>query len=191
VKIPTPKKAEEKTKSQEKINPKGMIKDYLTRIEDELEIQGAVFFDEDKLNIDPENLVLPREITEVPSKSLGEYLNAFTQQKMYLRTLLGRTSLVLEEKKRAYINMSKDVYRKYSIESTKLSETAKDRLINSNETVVPYYHDFSDYQKKYEILELSILSIEEAIFMLSREVTRRTGEFNDENRNYNVQKVRR
>jgi hypothetical protein len=183
MKVPIPKKAEEK--KSDKINPKDMIKDYLTRIEDELELQGAVFFDEDNLDIDQDNLRLPREITETPSKSLGEYLNAFTQQKIYLRTLLGRTSLVLEEKKRAYMDASKDVYRKYSMES-KLSETAKDRIINSNEKVEPFYHDFSDYEKKYEILELSILSVEEAIFMISREITRRTGDFNGENRNYNV-----
>lgn len=185
MKLPTTKKPGVKQESEDKINPKDILKSYMTRMEDDLEVQGVVFFDEHRLNIDPENLTLPREITEVSSKALGEYLNAFTQQKMYLRTVLGRISLVLEEKKRAYMDASKDVYRKYSLDS-KLSETAKDRIINTNAEVSPIYNDYADYLKKYNIVELSIFNIEDAIFMISREVTRRTGDFNEENRSHNV-----
>ena len=36
------------------------------------------------------------------------------------------------------------------------------------------------------LLEMNIANIEDAIFMISREVSRRTGDFNNENRNYNV-----
>lgn len=173
----------EKPKS-EKIDPKAMQKSYLEKMESSLEKEGAVFFDERRLNIAEDFLTLPAEITEIPSKDLGEYLNAFTQQKVYLRTLLGRADLLAEEARRKYFEKSDPVYRKYSFE--KLSETAKDRLINANEGVKPAYHEYVDMKKKYALLEISISNIEDIIFMLSREVTRRTGDFAEESRTYNV-----
>ena len=173
-------------KSQgEKINPREIHKSYLDRMESELEKKGVVFFDAStKLNIDAEHLELPPEITEVTSRELGEYLNAFTQQKVYLRTLLGRTELLVEEARRAYFDVSADLYRKYSLD--KMSETAKERMINAHESVKPYYHEFVDCKKKQALVEYSIANIEDILFMLSREVTRRTGDFAEENRAHNV-----
>lgn len=168
----------------DKIDPKAIQKSYLERMESSLEEKGAVFFDERKLNIAEDFLTLPAEITEIPSKDLGEYLNAFTQQKVYLRTLLGRADLLTEEYRRKYLEASDSIYRKYSFD--KMSETAKDRLINANETVRPVYYEYVDMKKKYTLLEISISNIEDIIFMLSREVTRRTGDFAEENRAFNV-----
>ena len=169
----------------EKINPREIHKSYLDRMENELEKKGVVFFDADtKLNITAEYLELPPEITEVTSRELGEFLNAFTQQKVYLRTLLGRTELLVEEARRKYFDASADLYRKYSLE--KMSETAKERMINAHPSVKPTYHEFVDCKKKQALVEYSIANIEDIIFMLSREVSRRTGDFNEENRAHNV-----
>ena len=171
--------------TEEKINPREIHKSYLDRMESELEKKGVVFFDAStKLNIDAEHLELPPEITEVTSRELGEYLNAFTQQKVYLRTLLGRTELLVEEARRKYFDASADLYRKYSLD--KMSETAKERMINANEKVQPAYYEFVDYRKKQALVEYSISNIEDIIFMISREVSRRTGDFNEENRAHNV-----
>lgn len=180
-KFNVPTKAEPKV---EKIDPKEIQKSYLEKIESSLEKNGAVFFDEKRLNIKGDYLVLPSEITEVPSKELGEYLNAFTQQKVYLRTILGRADLLVEEARRKYYEVSDPIYRKYSLE--KMSETAKDRLVNANDSVRPTYYEYVDLKKKYAIVEISISNIEDIIFMLSREVTRRNGDFAEESRNYNV-----
>ena len=76
-------------------------------MEASLEKKGAIFFDERRLNIAEDFLTLPAEITDVPSKDLGEYLNAFTQQKVYLRTLLGKADILVEEARRAYFEVSK------------------------------------------------------------------------------------
>ena len=168
----------------DKIDPKAIQKSYLERMESSLEEKGAVFFDERKLNIAEDFLTLPAEITEIPSKDLGEYLNAFTQQKVYLRTMLGRADLVVEEYRRKYFEASDSIYRKYSFD--KMSETAKDRLINANDTVRPVYYEYMNMKKKYNLLEISISNIEDIIFMLSREVTRRTGDYAEESRTYNV-----
>lgn len=169
----------------EKINPRALHKSYLERVESQLQDRGVVFFDnETNLNINDAYLELPSEITEVPSRDLGEFLNAFTQQKVYLRTLLGRVELELEEARRNYYNASAELYRKYSLD--KMSETAKERIINSNPAVQPAYYAYSDMKKHQEIVSFSIANIEDIIFMISREVSRRTGDFNEENRSYNV-----
>lgn len=168
----------------DKINPRAIHKSYLDKMEDNLQKKGVVFFDETNLHINSEFLELPAEITEVPSRDLGEYLNAFTQQKVYLRTILGRVELELEEARREYFTASADLYRKYSLD--KLSETAKDRIINSHPAVSESYNRYSDMKRNQDIVTHSISSIEDIIFMLSREVSRRTGDFNEENRAYNV-----
>ena len=176
-----------KQNKKQKINPRELHKSYLDKIEDGLTSDGVVFFDNtDKLNINEDFLTLPPLITEVTSRELGEFLNAFTQQKMYLRTLLGRTELMLEEAKRSYITASETNYK--ALSNGKLSETAKERLINSDEKVKPLYYEYVDWLKRKDILEYNILNIEDALFMISREVTRRNADFDEENRNYNVNK---
>ena len=172
-------------KKTEKLNPREIHQSYLSKIEGSLEKKGVVFFDpQTTLNITEDYLTLPGEITEVPSRELGEYLNAFTQQKVYMRTLLGRVEILVEEAKRKYFEASEPFYKKYS--SGKLSETAKERMINSEEEVKQYYYEYVDCKSKLNLIQYSINNIEDIIFMLSREVTRRTGDFNDENRAYNV-----
>lgn len=171
----------------EKLNPRTMHKDYLDKIENELVSQGVPFFEPNvNLNITDKYLILPSEITSVTSKELGEYLNAFTQQKVYLRTLLGRIEALVEIHRRAYYESSEDLYRQYSKEKT--SETAKDRLINSHPDVQPHYYAYLDYKRKQQMVEYSINNVEDIAFMISREVTRRVGDFSEENRSYNVSK---
>ena len=183
-KFNVPTEQTKKRATPEKIDPKAIQRSYLDKIESSLEKSGAVFFDDKRLNITEDYLTLPAEITDIPSKELGEYLNAFTQQKVYLRTLLARADLLVEEARRAYYEASDPIYRKYSFE--KMSETAKERLVNANESVRPAYYEYVDLKKKYAIIEISISNIEDIIFMLSREVTRRNGDYAEESRSYNV-----
>ena len=83
-----------------------------------------------------------------------------------------------------YMTVSEDLYR--GLLNTKLSETAKEREINSDEEVKPVYGKLCDYRNKVRLLSYNIANIEDIIFMISREVSRRTGDFNEENRAYNV-----
>lgn len=179
-----------KTTPKEKINPKEMLKQrsYCDKVQEELESKGVDFFspseDGGTLHIDKDYLTLPQEITSISTRDLGEYLNAFTQQKVYMRTLLGYAELYCEEAKRAYLDVSCLMFK--DLLNTKLSETAKEREVNSDPEVRPYYEVFIDYKNKVRLLNLNISSIEDIIFLISREVSRRTGDFNEENRNYNV-----
>ena len=179
-----------------KINPKEVLqqkRSYSDRVQEELENQGVDFFkpseDGGSLHIDKDYLSLPQNITEVSARDLGEYLNAFTQQKMYMRTLVGYAELFAEEARREYMAVSETRYRE--LLGSKLSETAKEREVNSDPNVLPCYEKYMDYKNKIKLLNFNIQSIEEAIFMLSREVSRRTGDYENERREDNVSKKRR
>ena len=174
-----------------KINPKAMLKEkrnYCDRIHAELEDKGVDFFipgsQGGSLNIDKDYLTLPLSITDVPSRDLGEYLNAFTQQKAYLRTLLGYAEMFAEAARLAYMSASETRYRE--LLNSKLSETAKEREVNTDSKVRPSYEEWCHCKNQIRLLSYNIQSIEEIIFMISREVSRRTGDFNEENRTYNV-----
>lgn len=184
-----------KVVKQVKISPKDMLsqkRSYSDTLQEELELKGVDFFvpsgfsEESSLHIDKDYLQLPLHITDVSAKELGEYLNAYTQQKMYMRTLVGWCECLLEDARREYYQASEVKYRELS--KTKLSETAKEREVNSDEDILPKYEEFMDCKKKLQLLNLNISSIEDAIFMISREVSRRTGDFNNEYRNDSVQR---
>ena len=173
-----------KAEKREKINPKELQKQYANKMEESLSKSGVVFFDENNLNIDTDFMVLPREITEVTGRDLGEYLNALTQQKLYLRTLLGRTEVESDIVSREYFEKAHPLYRKYS--SEKLSEKAKDRMVNADPNVAKYYNAFVDIKRRCSIIEQSIENIEDAIFLVSREISRRTSDFENESRSMSV-----
>lgn len=171
---------------REKVDPRAVQQSYLDKIERRAEKEGVVMFDVEsgRLNIDDEYLSLPADITDLTPRDLGQYLNAFTQQKVYLRTILCRAEICAEEARRNYSDASETLYRSFA--GGKLSETAKDRLINADDQVKPFYLKHIDLKNKIRIVETSIANIEDIIFMLSREVTRRMGDWNDEGRSHNV-----
>lgn len=176
-------------KTRKKVNPKEMLKkSYADRIQSDLEADGAVFFSPTDnggtLNIDKDYLTLPKNLTEVSTRDLGEYLNAFTQQKVYMRTLLGYAEMFLEDSRSQYSLASEAIYKR--LLNTKLSETSKEREVNSDPSVRPYFEAYLEYKSKVRLLGMNIDSITDILFLISREVSRRTGDFSEENRNYNV-----
>lgn len=186
-----PKPKLQKSPQKKKVNPRDVLnsrRSYCDDIHDELQKKGVDFFSPSgSLNIDNSYLSLPRNITEVSPRDLGEYLNAFTQQKMYMRTLVGYAEMFMEEARREYVYESEDLYSELS--HTKMSEMAKEREVNSNPAVKPLYENFINCKNKVKLLNLNIQSIEEAIFLISREVSRRSSDFDNENREYNVSRL--
>lgn len=159
---------------------------YFAKIEDELKAQGVLLMDTDNLNIDRDYLVLPKNLTDITTRDLGEMLNAFTQQKIFQRTVMGRLELVIESAERRYYNTSALMYEEYS--KSKLSEKAKERLINQDPEVKKAHEFLNDKVNQLNMVSKSIANIEDAIFLLSREVTRRNSDFENENRSVNVRK---
>lgn len=176
---------------QGKINPRAELdkrRSYCDEVHDNLTSKGVDFFSPSDsggtLNIDADYLALPASITDVSSRDLGEYLNAFTQQKAYMRTLLGYAEMYAEEARLEYMTASEEPYRE--LLNSKLSETAKEREVNTNSEVRPAYEKWCDCKNQVKLLSYNIASIEDIIFMISREVTRRVGDFNEDTRNHNV-----
>jgi len=174
----------------QKMNPKEVLaqrRSYCDEVHDKLTDQGVHFFTPDpegSLNIDNEYLSLPANITDITSRDLGEFLNAYTQQKVYMRTLLGYAEMYAEQARLEYMTASERPFR--DLLGSKLSETAKEREVNTHPEVRPVYEKWQDFRNQVRLLSYNIASIEDIIFLLSREVSRRTGDFADERRDHNV-----
>lgn len=176
---------------RKKVNPKAVAEERKARIyelEDELKKEGAIFPCPvemgGNLNIDNEYLVLPKDMTEVPSRILGNYLNAYTQQRSYTRTLIGWQECHTEGAKRLYFDKFLPVYEELC--KQKLSETAKELMANNDPSVKEVFLDYKDEKQKLKMLSYSLASIEDAIFLISREISRRGADIDLENRNDNV-----
>ena len=181
------KKQHQSSPTNSKPNPKEL----LDRLTGEVESKGVAFFEPKKnLNIDENHLSLPYDLTECDGVELGRYLNAFTQHRMYMRTIIGWQSVVVEEKKRSYLEHSSSHYSDLTA-NRNLSETAKDKLINLQDDVYPYYIAYSDEREKLNLMETVLNSIEDGIFLISREISRRNHDWDTETRNENVKSKRK
>ena len=180
-----------------KINPKKILQakrekklTLVDSLSNELEREGVEFFKPveigGKLHIEKDYLTLPRDITKEESRELGRYLNALTQQRMYMRTLIGWQEISVEESKRKYYDKAHDVYLKLC--EQKLSETAKERIINNTAGIKHVFIAYKDEKRKLGLLQYNLMSIEDAVFTVSREISRRESDWNLEKRNYNVQR---
>lgn len=175
------------TSTKKKVNPVEILKkSRADRISEELESQGVVFQSLDSLDINSDYLHLPAHITEIPAKELGEYLNAFTQQKAYMRTMQGWAECFMIDAKDEYYKASQSLYTELS--KSKLSEKAKERQLATDPSIQEEYQAYIEASQKCRIIELNISNIEDIIFMLSREVSRRGVDYDENTRNYNVGK---
>lgn len=108
-----------------------------SHIEEELTENGVLLFERNAgLNINDTYLSLPFAITDIEAKELGEYLNAFTQQKMYIRTLCGRVEALIDSIKRDYTTTAEKYYLEF--QGQRITETAKDKLIQAKEDIKPH-----------------------------------------------------
>ena len=71
-----------------------------------------------------------------------------------------------------------------------MSETAKDRVINADEDVKPLLEEYKDAKARVQMVKYAIENVEDICFLISREVTRRNADFDNENRASNVQNRR-
>lgn len=185
------KKKTDNLPKKNKINPKAIAqerKSLLESITGDLESKGLPSITPSEqggvLNIDDTYLTLPRDLTEIPSRLLGNYLNAYTQNRMYLRTLIGWQELQVEDSKRVYYDKFAPVYE--DLCRQKMSETSKELLVNNHPNVKDVFIAFRDERQKLNMLNYTLASIEDAIFLISREISRRSTDFSTENRNENV-----
>lgn len=165
--------------SSGKFNPmKQMKAKLMDRLTTELEEQGATIFKpkemEGTLNVDIDYLSIPSDLTEVPSRDLGKYLNTYTQNKAYMRTLYNWQECLVEECKRKYDDKYIVIYKEITKESPKMSEKGKELYCNDDDYVREEYLAYKDEKLKLGMLSHTIASYEEIIFLISREISRRS-----------------
>lgn len=171
-------------------NAKLKAQTILDLVEEDLNSKGVVPFENNDILED--YLQLPADLTEVTSQDLGRYLNTFTKQKMYIRTLIGRTGALFRELDEE-LNKIRDLV--YSELPPKVSVKEKELKLRSHEE---YGHDAVEllkstaiYSEKLNMLNLYIANLEDGIFNISREVSRRESDWNSESRENNIMSKKR
>ncbi len=162
----------------------------LDQVERDLKRDGIVLFDNE--NILKDYLRLPADITEVPSKDLGRYFNTMTKQKMWVRTLLGRTGALLRELEEELDDIRDKVYSqlpaKMSIKEKELKLRSGERY---GERAIELLQKVAVMQEKRKILVEYLDNLVDAIFNISREISRRESDWNDETRENSIDRKRR
>ena len=162
----------------------------LDTVERELKNEGIVLFDNESILED--YLRLPADITEVPSRDLGRYFNTFTKQKMWTRTLLGRTGAILREYEEELDDIRDRVYSqlpaKMSVKEKELKLRSDDR---DGERAIELLQQVAIIQEKRKMLSDYLDNLVDAIFNISREISRRESDWNDETRENSIDRKRR
>ena len=139
-------------------------------------------------SIEADFLHFPPFLSDVPSKELGNYLHAFTQQRMYIRGLLNRMEAVLAE---AEIKLSPFKDAVFSELPVKMSVTEKTGKLYSDRRTAERMEEIFKLEQKVALLKSLMQSLDDGIFNISREVTRREADFSGERRGSNVGNKRR
>ena len=182
---PTKKPIPPKKPRHEKINPKQILLNH--KLQSELREKHIRVFDDansSHLNIDDKYLTLPYNISDTPIHILGEHMNALTQHKIYLRNVYAEVCCLEVECKWEY-NQAKAFVLKDSMYG-KMSVTEKELIIGVDPLVMPKYRRYVEIKAKINVLEQSIANVTDAIFMVSREISRRGADFTQERRDMNV-----
>ena len=178
IKKPLPPK-----RKAQKIDPKQVLLN--TKLQRELEKKGSVSFSPENgnLEIDVGYLRLPADITMLPTHEVGKHLNAFTQQKMYMRTLHLQMQCLTEDCRREYDKARYVIASEFSGSKT---VTEKDFMVNNDPRVLPSHERWLEAKMKVSMVKDTIDSITDAIFLISREISRRESDFNHERRDHKV-----
>lgn len=160
------------------LSPNGIVND--------LKKQGIELFTND--NILDEFLRLPADITELTSRDLGKYFNTFTKQKMWTRTLL---SLKIAENRD--LNSSLDIIKAELFSELPMKMSIKEKELNLYTYVSKSgltAKNMLEKQKKLEgtldILNSYLENLNDGIFSISREISRRESDFKDDKRESNL-----
>lgn len=149
------------------------------RIETELSGEGIVLFDNSEIM--NEFLRLPADLTEVTSRDLGRYFNTFTKQKLWVRTLLSRTSAMLRDLEEDMDNLRSTIFRDLP---PKMSVTEKE--LHLRERAEDKLKEVAFLEEKRKMLSDYLENLMDGIICISREITRRESDWNDEKRDHSI-----
>lgn len=151
------------------------------KMERELEREGVVPFE--NTSIKQDYLKLPPFLDELPSHELGRYLNAFTMQRMYVRSSISKLGAMLQE---IEILLNAEKSRVFATLPVKMSVKEKELNLYSDEVAKGILETYTYYQNKYKYYLDYMESLDDAKFSLSREISRRGMDFMDNSRGENL-----
>lgn len=156
------------------------------QVEEELSEQGVKAFDNSNVMVD--YLELPEDLTIVESRELGRYFTTFTNQKLYVRGLIWQSGAILKE-----INSQLDYIRNevYADLPVKMSVKEKELALLNNTTAKQLLDKCNFIQEKFNMLNTYLDNLIDAITCISREITRRESDWNNNQREDNINKKRR
>lgn len=154
-------------------------------MEQELKSDGIKPFNE---SIEEEYLKFPSDFSSIPTTEVGRYLNAYTQKKNSVRTLICKYNILLEE---AEAELDKYKAKLYEDLPTKMSVTEKElKLINYS----PASESLEMCRKiraKISLAETYYENLKDAIFNVSRHITMNVKDMEDEKREDNAGRIKR
>ncbi|AEZ50483.1 hypothetical protein F400_gp036 [Bacillus phage BCD7] len=179
-------KLKRKDKTENNVANKEKQKTLLDTVEDELLEEGIELFNNS--NVEENFLQLPADITEIESSELGRHMNAFTQQKMWTRTLIGRMEVNMKAMSRELDGLKAGVYADLP---AKMSIKEKELHFRTNDKVALILQRLDIFEEKHRLLKDYLENLVDGIFNISREVSRRSADFGDDRRETNIGNKRR
>lgn len=176
MKIKRTRKAESKAEYKEDVSE---------LVERELANEGIVMFSND--NVVEDYLQLPSDLTEVESRELGRYFNAFTQQKMYVRTVVGRLGAIIRERNSSLNVLRAEVYASLN---AKVSQKEKELQFQSDSRVQEQLREIFHYEEKLTMASDYLDGLIDGITLISREISRREADWGDGKREDNLNRKR-
>ena len=155
-------------------------------VESALEADGIEMFTNE--NIVKDYLLLPPHLDDEDPSEIGRYLHALTQQRVWCRTLLARIGILLRE---ANEHLDKEKARIFAELPVKMSVTEKELALYIDSKAMPILERIKLISAKYSMLEAYMKNLEDLIFDVSREISRRGYDLNSQNRTENVNNIKR
>ena len=156
----------------------------LDTVERELKGDGITPFD--NTDILQDYLRLPADITEEASKELGRYFNAFTQQKVWTRTLLSRVSIMIRE-----LESDLDEIRFVTYSDLPPKMAVKEKELQVKGIAKEQIDELNILVSKRIMLGDYLDNLIDVLFVISREISRRESDWNTEQRDNSIDKKRR
>lgn len=155
-------------------------------VEVELAKEGIHLFTDE--NIMEEYSRLPLDLTEVSSQSLGKYFSTFTKNKMWARTVISRAGIVIKALEEEIDTIKVETFKSLP---AKMSVKEKELMLRDDEKCAELLGELAYYQSKLEVLNSHLDNLVDAIFAISREISRRESDWSDAKRENGIDNKRR
>lgn len=155
-------------------------------VEQDLAKDGINLFTND--DIMEEYSILPLDLTEVTSKALGRYFSTFTKNKMWARTLISRVGIVVKSLEEELDTLKVNAFKSLPV---KMSVKEKELMLRDNERCSEILGELAFYKSKLDMLNSHLDNLVDGIFAISREISRREADWNDDKRESSLENKRK